>query len=203
MTVTAVIPAYNEAERIQKVIAETLPFVNEVLVIDDGSADETASNAQKAGATVLRQSHQGYVPALKCGFRAAGGEIIVTIDADGEHDPAEIPRVTAPIKMGKVDLVLGRREYVPSVSERFIGRIVRLRVDVHDHGTGFRGLARELAVGLDLNGKCTCGVLVLEAVSKGARIAEVPITVRRVKKKRKRKWMHIVQVIYVLLQTMR
>lgn len=203
MTTTGLIPAYNEGERIQKVIAEVLPFTDEVLVVDDGSEDETASVSRKAGATVLTQSHQGYIHALKRGFQAAQGDIIVTLDADGEHDPSEIPKLVAPLTQGKADLVLGSRKHIPSVSERFFGKIVKARITVHDHGTGFRALTKELAVTLGLKGKCTCGIFVLEAVSKGARIAEVPITIRETKKRRKRKWMHIVQVFYVFLQFFR
>jgi len=200
VTTTAVIPAYNEAGNIKKVISETLPFVDEILVIDDGSDDETALLSQKAGATVVSQPHQGYVQALKRGFQSAKGDIVVTLDADGEHDPSDIVKVVAPIQNGKADLVLGRRKYIPSVSERFIGTIVMVKAAVYDHGTGFRALTKELAVTLTLRGKCTCGTFVLEAVSKGARITEVPITIREIEKKRKRKWIHVIQIIYVLYQ---
>lgn len=198
--ITAVIPAYNEAERIKKVVTEVLPFADEVILVDDGSEDETAHTAQKAGATVITQPHTGYISALKRGFQAAKGEIIVTLDADGEHHPSDIPDVVTPIVEGKADLVLGSRTQIPSVSERFIGTLVRTRVAVRDHGTGFRATKKELALTLSLKGKCTCGTLVLEAVSRGAKIAEVPIRIRETPKKRKRKWVHIIQVLYVLLQ---
>ena len=199
MVITAVIPAYNEAERIENVVLETVLFVDEVIVVDDGSQDETAEIARKAGATVIVQAHRGYVAALKCGFRSARGDIVVTLDADGEHNPADIPEMTAPIEKGGADLVLGSRLFIPSISERIIGWLVKVRLPVRDHGTGFRALTRELAVTLDLRGMCTCGTLVLEAVSKGAAVTEVPITIREITKKRKRKWIHIVQVFYVLL----
>lgn len=198
MKTTGLIPAYNEAERIHTVIAEALPFTDGVLVIDDGSTDETASVSAEAGATVLTQPHQGYISALKHGFQAAQGDIVVTFDADGEHDPSEIPKVVAPLTQGRADLVLGSRKHIPSVSERLLGKIVRMKVPVRDHGTGFRALTKDLAVALDLRGKCTCGVLVLEAASKGARITEVPITIRETRKKRKRRWMHVIQTFYIL-----
>lgn len=200
VTTTAVIPAYNEAGNIKKMISETLPFADEILVIDDGSDDETALLSQKAGAIVVSQPHQGYVQALKRGFKFAKGDIVVTLDADGEHDPSDIVKVVAPIQNGKADLVLGRRKYIPSASERFIGKIVKVKAAVYDHGTGFRALTKELAVTLTLNGKCTCGTFVLEAVSRGARITEVPITIREIKKKRKKKWIHVIQIVYVLYQ---
>jgi glycosyltransferase involved in cell wall biosynthesis len=196
---TVVIPAYNEAERIKEVIIEVRPFVDEVLVIDDGSEDETVHVSQKAGAEVLTQKHQGYVHALKYGLQSARGDIIVTMDADGEHDPSDIPKMVAPIQKGEADLVLGRRECIP-VSEQVIKYLVRVRSPVQDHGTGFRAMTKELAQTLPLRGKCTCGTLVLEAVSRGARIKEVPITIREIKKKRRRRWIHMIQVIYVLFE---
>lgn len=204
--ITAVIPAYNEAQRIRPVISKTLPKVDEVCVVDDGSTDKTSTIAKKAGATVVSQPHTGYIPALKQGFSHASGDIIVTLDADGEHDPEDIPRVVAPIIQGKADLVLGKRkkEFI-SFSEKIIGIILRLNPDItiKDHGTGFRALTKELACKLPLHGMCTCGILVLEAHSKGARITEVPIKIRKTKKKRKRKWMHIIQLWYIFMHLIR
>jgi GT2 family glycosyltransferase len=200
--ITAVIPAYNEYERISAVIAAVIPFVDEVLVVDDGSTDNTGTAAKKAGATVHFQGHQGYIAALKCGIQSARGDIIVTLDADGEHDPSDIPRLAALIVEGKADVVLGCRQCIP-LSERIIGSMVRLKIPVTDHGTGFRAMTKGLAQTLELRGKCTCGVLVLEAASKGATIAEVPITVQKIHKKRRRKWVHLIQVVYVLYQIIR
>lgn len=196
---TVVIPAYNEAERIRGVITEARTFADEVLVIDDGSEDETVNVSQRAGAEVLTQKHQGYVHALKFGFQSARGNIIVTMDADGEHDPSDIPKMVAPILKGEADLVLGRRECIP-VSEQVIRYLVYVRTPVHDHGTGFRAMTKRLAQTLPLRGKCTCGTLVLEAVSRGARIKEIPIRIRAIKKKRKRRWIHIIQIVYVLFE---
>ncbi len=196
---TVVIPAYNEAERIKGVISEVNLFADEVLVIDDGSEDETVNVSQKAGAEVLSQKHQGYVHALQYGLQFARGNIIVTMDADGEHDPSDIPKLVAPILKGEADLVLGSRECIP-VSEQVIRYLVRVCTPVHDHGTGFRAMTKELARTLPLRGKCTCGTLVLEAVSRGARIKEIPIEIREIKKKRKRRWIHMIQIIYVLFE---
>ncbi|MBU7044031.1 MAG: glycosyltransferase family 2 protein [Theionarchaea archaeon] len=196
--ITVIIPAYNEADRIGPVISETMQYAQDILVIDDGSTDGTGEQAQALGAEVLYQSHEGYVQALKTGFTRAQGNIIVTLDADGEHPPSAIPSLIAPILQREADLVLGTRSHIPSSSEWFIGWLVSLQVKVQDHGTGFRALTKELAEAMELRGPCTCGTLVLQALLQGARIAEVHITEREIEKKRPRKWIHLIQIFYVL-----
>ncbi|MDQ3127802.1 MAG: glycosyltransferase family 2 protein, partial [Chloroflexota bacterium] len=93
--IVALIPAHDEAPRIGAVIAAARAHLA-VVVVDDGSSDATASVARAAGATVIEQHpNQGKGAALRAGFRTAldnGAEAILTLDADGQHDPAEIPR---------------------------------------------------------------------------------------------------------------
>lgn len=200
--ISAVIPAYNEGSTVGKVVSEALKYVDDVWVVDDGSEDDTCEKATQSGAKVIKQRHEGYIQAIRRGISACQGDIIVTLDADYEHDPSEIPLLVGPITTGEADLVLGSREKIPSVSERLIGWVVRLQIPVRDHGTGFRAMTRELALNLKIMGRCTCGTLVLEAYLKSARIIEVPITIKHVEKKRRRKWNHICQlwhVIYLLL----
>ncbi|MFB6362335.1 MAG: glycosyltransferase family 2 protein [Halobacteriales archaeon] len=196
--VTVVVPAYNEAGRIRSAIA---PVVRQyrVVVIDDGSTDETASAASDAGATVIRQpDNRGYIAALKRGFQEATSEIVVTFDADGEHRPDEIETLVHPIKEGRLDLVLGARSAIPRPSERVLNQLTRLSVPVRDSGTGFRALRRSLAVDLDLDTACTCGTFVLEAATKGARIGEVAIETRSIQKPRGIAWQHGEQLYHVL-----
>jgi glycosyltransferase involved in cell wall biosynthesis len=196
--ITVLIPAYNEAPRIGAVISRTQQYTPDIVVIDDGSTDNTGQQARTLGATVLYQPHTGYVQALRTGFNKAQGSIIITMDADGEHDPSYIPSLIAPLREGRADLVLGTRSQIPSVSERIIGSLVRLHIDIQDHGTGFRALTRELAQSMHVIGTCTCGTFVLEAVHKGARIEEVPISTREIEKPRKKKWIHLIQIWYVM-----
>lgn len=191
-------PAYNEGDRIKPVVRE-LTQTYRVLVVDDGSTDNTASEAENAGATVLRQpQNTGYVAALKRGFREVTTEVVVTFDADGEHRPDDIERVVRPVIEDRLDLVLGARTTIPRPSERILSRLTQLKVDVTDSGTGLRALRIGLARDLDFDTACTCGTFVLEAAGEGARIGEVPIETRTVQKPRGIAWQHGKQLIHVL-----
>ncbi|KAB1193265.1 glycosyltransferase [Haloferax sp. MBLA0076] len=194
---TVIIPAFNEAGRIGQVVAE-IPEEYDVLVIDDGSTDATATEARDSGAEVVEQErNRGYIEALKRGFREATTDIVVTYDADGEHRPEQLSRLVSPIREGEFDLVLGARREIPRPSERFLNRLTQLKADVTDSGTGLRALRRDLAVQLRLDTACTCGTFVLEAASHGARIGEVPIRTRSVDKPRGIAWEHITQTCHL------
>lgn len=112
-TIVTVIPAYNEGLTIGSVVLGSLKYSREVIVVDDGSPDDTAEIARLAGATVIEHiKNQGKAHAIKTGFEAAikmGAEAVVMIDADGQHNPDEIPIVAAPILFDKADLVIGSR----------------------------------------------------------------------------------------------
>jgi glycosyltransferase involved in cell wall biosynthesis len=197
--VSAVIPAYNERDRIAEVIKESGRFVDEVVVVDDYSTDGTGEIARNAGArVVVNQFNKGYIGAIKTGFQKARGGTLITLDADGEHDPGDIPMLMKPVLEGKADLVLGRREKISRTSERFLNWLTNFKVKVADSGTGFRAIKGELARKLNLEGNCTCGILVLEASSYGARITEVPVVLRSISRKRRIAWGHFWQVYYVL-----
>jgi glycosyltransferase involved in cell wall biosynthesis len=113
--IVALVPGYNEGPRIGEVVrgaAAQLP----VLVVDDGSHDDTAAQALAAGATVIEQKpNQGKGAALRAGFRRAladGADAVLTLDADGQHDPAEIPAfLSAWEAEPRPDLVIGRRNF--------------------------------------------------------------------------------------------
>jgi glycosyltransferase involved in cell wall biosynthesis len=195
---TVVVPAYNEADRIEEPL-EALVERYPVVVVDDGSTDDTAAVAERTGATVVRQpENKGYIAALKRGFQEASSNIVVTFDADGEHRPSDIQRLVRPINDDDLDLVLGARSTIPRPSERFLNTLTRLRVDVSDSGTGLRALRRSLAVELNLDTACTCGTFVLEAAAKGARVGEIQIETQAVEKPRGIAWQHGKQFFDVL-----
>ncbi|MEF8835421.1 MAG: glycosyltransferase family 2 protein [Candidatus Thermoplasmatota archaeon] len=196
--ITAVIPAFNEERRIEKVLKETSQYVDEILVIDDNSTDDTVEIAKKYGTTLEKDSNKGYIDSIKRGFQAAEGDIIVTLDADGEHDPSFIPSLIEPIKKVEADLVFGKRENIPRFSERVISKLTSLKVKAKDTGTGFRAIKSDLAKSLELKGYCTCGTFALEAYSKGANIKEVKAPTRDIDKPKHVAWRHFLQFFIVL-----
>ena len=198
--VTVLIPAYNEADRIGPVVA-ALARDYPVLVVDDASTDRTVAVAEAAGATVLRHAeNRGYLAALRRGFDAVTTPVVVTLDADGEHDPDDVPAVAAPVLADEADLVFGVRETVPRPSERVLSWLANRHptIDVRDTGTGFRALRTELARRLEIGVACPCGTLALEAAARGARLGTVPIQTRPVAKPRGIAWGHARQLVAVL-----
>jgi glycosyltransferase involved in cell wall biosynthesis len=108
--VSVVIPAFNEADAIAEVIRDLQAEADwhEILVVDDGSTDATADQAEAAGARVIRQPYnKGNGAAVKAGIRAARGEYLLIIDADGQHKPSDAVRLVA--HLGAYDLVVGAR----------------------------------------------------------------------------------------------
>jgi glycosyltransferase involved in cell wall biosynthesis len=112
--VLALIPAYNEMDRVGRVITMTKAYLP-VLVVDDGSKDETSLVAREAGAEVIRQEpNQGKGAALVNGFKYSleqGYDAVITLDADGQHDPAEIPLFLAEFEKSGSDLIVGERDF--------------------------------------------------------------------------------------------
>jgi len=200
--ISLIIPAFNEEDTIADIVLQARNFVDEILVIDDGSRDRTASLANSAGAKVISHpSNRGYLEALRTGFSKAIGSVIVTMDADGQHDSQYIPTLAEPILRGEADLVLGSRRDSLSFWEKIITMLTRFRVDVSDASTGFRALRRDIAVRMKLKGKCPCGTFVLEAAEVGARIKEVKFEVQpRKKGTSKMNRSHLIQTLIVIKQ---
>jgi glycosyltransferase involved in cell wall biosynthesis len=150
----AVIPGYQEGRRIAQVVAVARRHLP-VVVVDDGSTDDTASQAELAGAIVIRQvPNQGKGVALRTGFRYAlehGADAVVTLDADGQHDPAEIPRFLAAFEASHPELVLGCRDFrsMPPVRRlsNSVGRLIfsaAVGRRIPDNQSGFRLIGRRL-----------------------------------------------------------
>jgi len=112
-TVAALIPAYNAGATVEAVAAGTMRYIDCVLVVDDGSTDDTREAAARAGARVISHvANRGKGQALKTGFRflvAKGFRAVLTLDADGQHDPEQIPALIARFSAGDVGIVIGSR----------------------------------------------------------------------------------------------
>jgi glycosyltransferase involved in cell wall biosynthesis len=159
LRVVALIPAYNESGRVAEVVSGVAAYLPP-FVIDDGSTDETAAIAEAAGATVLRQSpNQGKGAALREGFRRAladGCEAVITLDADGQHDPAEIPKFLEAFAARRADLIIGQRRlrWMPPIRRlaNWLGRKTfswALGRPVPDNQSGYRLISRRLMLALD------------------------------------------------------
>lgn len=195
MTIVAAIPAYNEEIAIGSVIARAKQHVDEVLVIDDGSADKTAQIAELMGATVIvHEQNSGKGVALQTAFRWAQHkqvDILVTIDADGQHCPDEIPQVVEPILWKHADVVNGARflkgHCVDVPKYRRVGQEVltfatNMTADVKltDSQSGFRAFSKE-TFGVFKFNNAGMGVeseMINDAATAGFKITEVPITCR-------------------------
>ena len=150
--VSIVIPAYNEADVIAGVVSQLRAVAawQEVIVVDDGSADATSANAAAAGARVIRHPYnKGNGAAVKSGIRAATGEFVMIIDGDGQHRPEDAARIAA--RLGEYDLVIGARSAATQATQarRFgNGALNRLASyltgrDIPDLTSGFRAARRE------------------------------------------------------------
>ena len=155
MNIHALIPAYNEEERLGPVIEATRAYLP-VVVVDDGSSDGTVEIAQAAGATVLRQvPNQGKGAALKRGFRWAldqpNVDALITLDADGQHDPVEIPKFLHARASYESDLVIGYRDFSQMPPTRRIANTLgtaglswAMGQKILDNQSGYRLISRRL-----------------------------------------------------------
>ncbi|MGH1343003.1 MAG: glycosyltransferase family 2 protein [Nannocystales bacterium] len=192
MNVTVVLAALNEAPNIGPVIRGCLEHADEVLVVDDGSSDDTAIVAAAAGARVVQLSqNRGKGVAVRRGAREAHGEILVFMDADGQDDPADIPTVLDSLG-DHVDMVVGSRflghfeddaiRPLHAWGNRALTGMINglFSTALTDTQAGFRALRRErfLRCALDAHGYDVEVDLLLELLRTGGKIVEVPVTRR-------------------------
>ncbi len=193
MKIFCIIPAYNEAASLARVIAKVKPLVSQVVVVDDGSKDQSSQVAQQAGAIVIRHIiNRGQGAALQTGNHYAqsqGADIIVHFDADDQFLAEEIPSIISPLIKGEADIVFGSRfldkqSAMPLVKKWLIMPIAKLinrllGVKTTDPQNGFRALSRQAALKIiiDNDGMAHCSEILHKAVREKLRIKEVPITV--------------------------
>ncbi|MEM2280980.1 MAG: glycosyltransferase family 2 protein [Candidatus Bathyarchaeia archaeon] len=197
-TVSVVIPAFNEEKTIGKVVEETLQVMDclglpyEIIVVDDGSEDRTREKASRYKVTVLsngRNMGKGY--ALRKGFHRAGGDIIVTMDADGSHRPKEIPDLINALIEG-ADMVagsrfLGKNKNYTSKLHLFGNYLINIMImaltgkTITDSQTGLRAMKRDFLqkIGLDSKGYEIETEITVKGLKNGFVLKEIPISCDR------------------------
>lgn len=196
MKIFCVIPAFNEAGSISRVIAEVKPLVDRVVMVDDGSADNTFKLARAAGAIALKHIiNRGQGAALRTGTEYCldqGADIIVHFDADGQFLSQDIGQVIEPIKDGRAQIVFGSRflngqgrvampflkKYAIMPLARAVNRIF-FKLNLSDPQSGFRAMsaaaAKKISWRQDRMAHCT--EIMFAVKRSGLKVAEVPITV--------------------------
>jgi glycosyltransferase involved in cell wall biosynthesis len=194
--VIVVIPAFNEAHTIEDIISKTRKFASLIVVVDDGSGDDTARLCKSLNVIVIRNSRRmGKGIALKRGIIEAiryDPDIVVTLDADGQHDPFDMPKLLEPILNSEADIVIGSRYSSSSTQEiphmRRIGLSIvnklnslLTRTKVKDSQSGFRAYDKnviEKVVGYTSTGYGVETEQLALADSYGFRIVEVPVRIK-------------------------
>ena len=188
--VTVVIPAKDEEGLIGEIVDAVKPHADEVLVIDGHSKDRTREIAIAHGARVIQDNGRGKGEALRMSLDAATTGIVVFIDADGSHDPDDIPKLVAPIRAGAADLVIGSRgkggsdelhgtleQFIRYVGSQLIMLAINYRwgVRLTDSQNGFRAIRRDVGARLGLTSNLTTieQEMLMKALKQGFRVTEV------------------------------
>jgi glycosyltransferase involved in cell wall biosynthesis len=187
--VTVILPALNEAAALPTALASFPPGVG-LLVVDNGSTDQTAAVAAAHGAQVVRQPRRGFGAACWAGVQAAPGEVLVFADADGSFDGVDLPTVAGPVLAGDADLVVGSRiarrapgamSALAMLENRLLGLTCRLLFGVPLTDLGpFRAIRRDvlLALGMTDRGSGWPLEMIGRAGQAGLRVVEVPVSYR-------------------------
>ena len=184
------IAAYNEARYVGSIVLQARQYVDEVIVVDDGSTDNTARVAELAGATVVRHAQNrgkgASIQSILAEAKKRNPDVLVLLDADAQHNPNEIPVLIKPISEG-FDLVIGSREAQDDKTPRYrrVGRRVLLhsarlasKANISDSESGFRALSPKAINDLELkaNGFAVESEMITSAADKNLKITEVPIS---------------------------
>jgi len=202
--ITAVIPSHNAGKTLAKTIQAIPPnIVDEIIVVNDGSNDNTADIAKKFGATIIsHQPNRGYGAAQKSGFQKAlknGADVVVLLHADFQYDPTCLPNLAKPLATGKADVCFGSRMHSKKSALkggmpwwRFIANIVLtfiedsvLRLGLTEYHTGYRAYSRDLLLRIPFEKNSDNYVFDTEMFAQirlgRFSVAEVPIPTRYLK----------------------
>ncbi|MBI4359717.1 MAG: glycosyltransferase family 2 protein [Candidatus Jacksonbacteria bacterium] len=212
-----VIPAFNEESTIHAVIEDVQKMCSNIIVVDDGSKDDTFGAAKAAGAMALRHIvNRGQGAALQTGIASAlrrGADIIVTFDADGQHDPDDIERLIEPILQKRAEVVLGARFLMPNARIPFTRLIVLRLALIHqwfftglrvtDTHCGLRAFSRKAAEKITITqDRMAHASEILEEIARhGLSFIEAPVSVRyteRSLKKGQKNFFGSLKILYEL-----
>lgn len=189
--VTVVIPTKNEAQMVRGVVASVYPYADEILVVDGHSTDDTQKIALELGVRVELDGGQGKGDGVRTAIAKAKGDVLVFIDADGSHEPSDIPKLLAPILRDEADLVVGSRgrggsdeafgtiaDFVRNTGGHLILLAINYRFGVRltDSQNGFRAIRTEVARALGLEENLTTieQEMLIKCLKLGYRVTEVP-----------------------------
>jgi len=189
--ITVIIPARNEAGGIAQIISAVKNFCDEVIVVDGHSTDDTHRIAEQHGAKVVLDGGKGKGDGIRTGIASAKADILVFIDADGSHEPSDVPALVRPIIGGEADMVIASRNkggsdefkmdfenLIRQVGSDIATALVNCRfgTDLTDIQNGFRAIRFEVAKALELraNDFDIEEEMVIKALRKGYRVIEVP-----------------------------
>lgn len=189
--ISIVIPTMNEEATIQQIASECIKFADEILVVDGHSTDRTRDIAERLGIKVILDNKKGKGDALRLAIQTVTGDIIVFIDADGSHNPDDIPKLIQPIIENKADHVSGSRliggsselhggfdECFRLMGSSFITACInwKFKVCLSESQNGFRAIRAGVARDLNLKEDITTieQEMIIKTLKNGYRIAEVP-----------------------------
>ena len=188
--VSVIVPTRNEGVNLRPVLEVAAPFADELLVVDGHSRDNTRQIAEEMGATVVLDNGKGKGDAIRVGMARATGDVLVFVDADGSHDPRDIPALVQPIIDGHADHISGSRMLggsgeLHATIQQFVrlfgSQIITLSINytqnvrLTDCQNGFRAIRRDVALALDLQENITTieQEMVIKTVRLGYRLGEV------------------------------
>ena len=188
--ISVIVPCRNEGRNIRPVLEWAAPYADELLVVDGHSSDDTREIAAELGATVVLDNGKGKGDAIRVGIARASGDILVFIDADGSHDPRDIPALVQPIIDGNADHVSGSRmlggsDELHATINQFVrlfgSQVITLSINytqgvsLTDSQNGFRAIRADLARSLALQSEITTieQEMIIKTVRRGYRISEV------------------------------
>lgn len=189
--ISIVVPAKDEGQNIGDIIKSCLAYSNDILVVDGHSKDDTGSIATSLGARLIYDGGKGKGEALRCSIPHVRNDIVVFIDADGSHDPNDIPRLVAPLIDNQYDHVTGSRltggsselhggfdEFLRLTGSSFITACInwRFKVRLSDSQNGFRAIKTTCLKSLTLTEDSTTieQQMIIRTLKKGFRMGEVP-----------------------------